>query len=81
MSLNKLAEESALEELRPGDLVQLSFNGEEYQHTPVVVRARNARTPAEVLVAAHSEDADNRPLATYDYRLLRCLHITGIVYP
>ena len=81
LSVGPAAEECALEELRPGDLVQLSFNGEEYQHTPVVVRAGNARTPAEVLVAAHSEDADNRPLATYDYRLLRCLHITGIVYP
>ena len=80
-SVGPAAEEAALQDLRPGDLVQLSFDGVEYQHTPVVVRASRAQSPAEVLVAAHSYDADNRPLSTYDYKLIRYLHITGVIYP
>ena len=70
----------ALEDLRPGDLVQLSFDGASFQHCPVVVSVQNPVTPGRVLVAAHSQDADNRPLSSYDYRAMRCLHITG-VYP
>ena len=80
-SVGPVAQEAALQDLRPGDLVQLSFDGVEYQHTPVVVRASRAQSPSEVLVAAHSYDADNRPLSTYDYKLIRCLHITGVIYP
>jgi hypothetical protein len=31
-----------------------------------------------VLVAAHSVDSDYRPLTTYDYQKLRCLHLLGV---
>ena len=34
-----------------------------------------------VLVAAHSYDADNRPLSTYEFRDIRFLHITGTIRP
>lgn len=66
-----------LSELEPGDIVQLSFDGQTYTHCPVVVSA----TPGEILIAAHTYDADNRPLSSYDYRKLRCLHITGVNAP
>lgn len=65
-----------LSELRPGDIAQLSFDGETYGHCPVVVATR-----PEILVAAHTEDADNRPLSSYPYRKIRCLHIEGVVLP
>lgn len=69
-------------EVQPGDLVQLSFTGEQFQHTPVVVWTESQPlTPAEILVAAHSYDADNRPLSTYEYKKIRFLHITGVVAP
>lgn len=68
----------ALEELCPGDLIQLSFDGEVYRHTPVVVSVGQPATPENVLVAAHSYDADNRPLNTYDYQTIRFVHIYGV---
>ena len=77
-SVGPVARECALWELQPGDLVQLRFRGETFQHTPVVVRASRPRSAAQVLVAAHSEDADNRPLSTYTYEEARYLHILGI---
>jgi len=70
-----------LQDLLPGDVIQLSFQGERFQHSPVVVSVGWPVTPENVLVAAHSYDADNRPLSTYDYQSIRFLHITGAVWP
>ena len=81
LSVGPVGEECGLEELRPGDLLQLSFTGEGYQHTPVVVAVGRPAMPANILVAAHSYDADNRPLSTYTYQNLRGIHITGNIRP
>ena len=71
-----------LGDLRPGDLVQLSFSGEGFQHTPVVVAVRRPiRTLEDVLIAAHSYDADNRPLSTYTFQDIRFLHVLGTIRP
>lgn len=55
--------------------------GEVFQHSPVVVQADHAQSPEEVLIAAHSYDADYRPLSSYGYEELRCLHIQGVRWP
>ena len=61
--------------------MQLSFKGESFQHSPVIVSVGAVPTLENVLVAAHSYDADNRPLSTYEFRDIRFLHITGTVRP
>ena len=73
-SLGPSALETDRREMAPGDIVQLSFDGLSYQHTPVVV----AVTPRDILVAAHSYDADYRPLSTYEYQRAKFLHVTGV---
>lgn len=80
-SVGPVGKECQLWELRPGDLVQLRFQGEVFQHSPVVVQADHAQSPEEVLIAAHSYDADYRPLSSYGYEELRCLHIQGVRWP
>jgi hypothetical protein len=70
-----------MEGLRPGDLIQLSFKGEEFQHSPIVVSVGVPAAPENILVAAHSFDADNRPLSTYEYRDIRFIHIAGTLRP
>ena len=80
-SIGPVGEVSALEQMRPGDIVQLSFKGGSFQHSPVVVSVGAVPTLENVLVAAHSYDADNRPLSTYEFRDIRFLHITGTVRP
>ena len=70
-----------LGDLRPGDLIQLSFDGENFRHTPVVVSVGWPVMPENVLVAAHSYDADNRPLSTYSYQDIRFLKIFGVWHP
>jgi len=72
---------SALRYLLPGDFVQIRFkeSGDVFAHTPVVVSVGNPPALNNVLVAAHSNDADNRPLSTYEnVDEFRFLHILGI---
>ena len=57
------------------------FDGIQYKHTPVVVSVRHPITPETILLAAHSEDADNRPLSTYPYESVRYIHIPGFYKP
>lgn len=77
-SVGPAAVEAPMERIQPGDIVQLSFDGVGWQHSPVVVAADRPRSYADILVAAHSFDADDRPLATYGFTKARFLHITGV---
>ncbi len=75
------AEEAELGALLPGDFVQLDFRGDGYGHTPIIVKIGSPATPENTLVAAHSYDADYRPLSTYTYHSIRYLHILGAYLP
>ena len=66
------------EEVEPGDLVQLKLRGPAFDHTPVIVDIIGPPTPDNILVAAHSQDADFRPLSTYSYQDVRYIHIEGV---
>ena len=82
-TVGPVAQESSISQMEPGDVIQLSFDGEGWNHSPVVVRLLHqpALRPADVLIAAHSYDADNRPLSSYDYRAIRFLHFIGVRKP
>ncbi|MPM80880.1 hypothetical protein SDC9_127931 [bioreactor metagenome] len=80
-SVGPVGKECLLTEIRPGDVVQLSFTGQGFQHTPVVVEAQPPYAPENILVAAHSYDADNRPLNSYEYLMLRPIRIVGVIRP
>lgn len=60
-------------EAEPGDIVQLGTESGDFYHSPFIT----AVTP-EILVAAHSDDALDRPLASYSYGTARFLHIDGV---
>ena len=69
----------ALQDLLPGDLVQLSFGGETFHHSPVVVSVRTPVSAENILLAAHTYDADNRPLSSYVFEKARFIHISGVI--
>lgn len=60
-------------DVQPGDLVQLGDGTGRFYHCPVIT----AVVPA-ILVAAHSFDALDRPLSSYDSEAIRFLHIEGV---
>lgn len=76
-SVGPVCIEADLAQAEPGDVIQLSFEGVGFRHSPVVVETDGTGNPEGILLAAHSYDADWRPLSTYEYTDLRVLHITG----
>lgn len=67
-----------LPQIRNGDIIQIQFRySDKFDHSPVVVDAGNG-TPNSIMLAAHSNDADCRPLSTYSYVNIRPLHITNV---
>lgn len=71
--------EVSISEVRPGDICQLIIDEPDWQHSPVIVAVgRNARTYANIWVAAHSYDCDCRPLSSYAVREARFIHIEGV---
>ena len=61
-------------DIQPGDLVQLSFGGGVFSHSPVVLAVQDG----EILLAAHTFDALWRPLSSYSYLSARYVHIEGV---
>lgn len=71
---------TTLDQLVPGDFIQFRFQKEVFGHTPIVVSMGDPPTLRNTLIAAHSYDADYRPLSTYYYQEIRFIHILG-AYP
>lgn len=72
---NEIATIVDLDTVEIGDLIQIDFNGRQgFDHTPIIQDVGD-KTPQTVLVAAHSCPAFLRPLSTYEYSRIRCLHI------
>lgn len=59
--------------LQLGDVIQLGRADGDFYHT-LIVTGYGRRT---YLVSAHSDDAYNRPLNTYNYQRIRYIHIDG----
>ena len=68
--------EAPVETAYPADVIQLSFDGEVYSHSLLVIQPADG--PEGITVAAHSDDAFNRPLDTYNYEMARLIHIDGV---
>ena len=68
------AEEVGLDKLEVGDIVQLGTATGDFYHSPVVVRIANG----QIYVAAHTYDAFNRPLSSYNFARSRGIHILGV---
>lgn len=59
--------------IAPGDVIQLGDETGDFYHSLLVTDAHQ-----EILVAAHSFDALDRPLASYSYQTARFLHVEGV---
>ena len=70
--------EVPVSEIKPGDIVQfMSPDSGRFNHTLIVSRIIPGINPV-ILVCAHTNDARNRPLFTYNYSDIRFLHIAGV---
>lgn len=72
-SVGPYAREVSPSEVMQGDIVQLGTADGHFYHSPVITSVS-----PEILVAAHTFDALDRPLSTYVYDQARFLHIEGV---
>ncbi len=68
-------EEVTDREIEVGDVVQLANESGDYYHTLFV---SGFGEDGGILVAAHSDDALDRPLSSYNYATARFIHIVGV---
>ncbi|MCI8304457.1 MAG: amidase domain-containing protein [Lawsonibacter sp.] len=73
-----VGQEASIDQVNPGDFVQISFANDVFRHNPVIVAIEGTPSLENILVAAHSDDADYRPLSTYPAQSLRFIHILGV---
>lgn len=71
------ASEVPLSGVVPGDMIQLSFDGNTFRHSLFVVETGKSHDPDNVEIATHTFDRDYYPLSGYAFRKYRCLHIEG----
>ena len=68
-----------LEEVRPGDIIQLKFAEKpDFSHSLMVLEVGEPPEPDNILTAAHSYDSVDRPLSTYSYVDTRVIRIDGV---
>lgn len=60
--------------IEPGDIAQISFEGEKFAHSLFIVEVENN----DILVATHTFDSYGRKLNTYQFQKLRFIHIQGV---
>ncbi len=61
-------------EIEVGDFIQLADDAGDYYHTLIITGFE----PNDILICAHTDDALNRRLSTYNYASLRFIHIDGV---
>ena len=71
-------EEAPLTRLMVGDIIQLGNENGDFYHTLVLTAIRHDIFGRRYYVCAHSEDSYQRNLNTYDYSILRGIHILGV---
>ena len=66
-------EQTTIDKLSIGDIIQLNFDGEKYSHSLVVVQ--NSKDLYNTLVATHTFDTFGKRVSDYAYYDYRCIHI------
>lgn len=76
--IGPVAVETEVSQVIPGDIVQISFDGLVFGHSPIIVSVGDQPAPSNILIAAHTFNADYYPLNNFSYVRLRFLHITHV---
>lgn len=73
-SVGPFGKEVTQDECEAGDVIQLGREGEGYYHTLLIV----GFSGDDILIAAQTDDALDRPLSSYDYDFARFIKILGV---
>ena len=74
MGIGPFGREVRAREIQEGDFIQLANNTGDFYHTLIITGFE----PNDILVCAHTDDALDRRLSTYNFASLRLIHIDGV---
>ena len=66
-------EETTINKLKIGDVIQLSFDGIKFSHSLIVVQ--NGTDIYNTLIASHTIDTFGKRVAGYSFKEMRCVHV------
>lgn len=76
-SVGPFGKTASIEEIQIGDIVQLSFDGNTFGHSLLIVDKKQNNLE-NILVATHTFDSYGRQISSYSYIDIRFIHIEGI---
>lgn len=82
LTTNKLAgpygKEIPQEQIEIGDIAQLSFNGNVFGHTLVIVKIENKFDINGIFISSHTYDSFNKKVLEYNFEKIRFIHIEKV---
>lgn len=61
-----------------GDIAQLSFDGNEFSHSLVIVKILDTTYLNQILISSHTFDSFNKRISEYNFEKIRFIHIDKI---
>ena len=77
-SVGPYGKEVKINEIEIGDIAQLSFDGDKFEHTLVIVNIDNKFTLSKIKIASHTFDSFNKAISEYLFQKIRFIHISGV---
>lgn len=68
--------DTEIEDLQKGDVIQLSFDGNKFSHSLLIVQ--ESKNINNILVATHTFDSYGRRISSYKFMKIRYIHIEGV---
>ena len=70
--------ETTKEKIEIGDIAQLSFDGQKYEHTLVIVKIDNKFTLSGIKISSHTFDTFEKAISEYNFNKIRFIHIEAV---
>ena len=70
--------EVPMNEIKVGDLAQLSFDGQKFAHSLIIVDIKKPINLDKILIAAHTYDSYNKKISSYNFKKIRFIHIENV---
>ena len=76
--LGPYGEEVQKEKIELGDIVQISFDGNQFAHSLIVVELNSTLGLSGIKIASHTFDSFNKRVTEYNFQKIRFIHIKGV---
>ncbi len=77
-SVGPYAKEVSQNKIELGDIAQISFDGQKFAHSLVVVKIDDVNSLNGIYIASHTFDSYNKKISEYGLRKIRFIHINGV---